>query len=169
MEDEVKPGKNVGLANGENPDEDVLDPWNEELQQSYQILKSVLNILPPESRGELVELLQIIAEDCVSRKSQSSLASTAEQIIARICRDDNAHPGAARREPERRAGERRQGERRQRAYNSYGPWTAEHIRILEAMVSQNVPIRRIALKLGRTSGAVEAKAKELNVPLPSIE
>ncbi|WP_143860914.1 hypothetical protein [Nitrosovibrio sp. Nv4] len=86
-----------------------------------------------------------------------------------ICRDDSARPGVTRREPERRTNERRQGERRQRAYNSYGPWTAEHIHILEAMVSQNVPIRRIALKLGRTSGAVEAKAKEMNIPLPSIE
>jgi hypothetical protein len=35
----------------------------------------------------------------------------------------------------------------------------------EIMAKQGIPHRRIALKLGRTSTAVEAKAKTLNVPL----
>jgi hypothetical protein len=39
---------------------------------------------------------------------------------------------------------------------------------LQTLVSQNVPVRRIGLKLGRTSAAILAKAKEIDLPLDPL-
>jgi len=44
-------------------------------------------------------------------------------------------------------------------------WTLKVERQLRSLVRGNTPTRIIALKLGRTSSAVQAKAHELNISL----
>ncbi len=69
MEEELTPCKNARLANKENLDQGILGPWNEELQRSYEILMILMSTLAPEQRGDLIELLKIIVEECIPRKS----------------------------------------------------------------------------------------------------
>ena len=52
--------------------------------------------------------------------------------------------------------------------NSGKPWTAEQIATLQTLARLNVPVRRIGLKLGRSSAAVLAKAKEMHLPLDPL-
>lgn len=68
MENEATPGKNAGLANEENLDKGIPGP-SEELQRSYEILVALMSTLTPEQRGDLIELLKILVEECVPRKS----------------------------------------------------------------------------------------------------
>ncbi|MGL4768296.1 MAG: hypothetical protein ACRCV6_09520 [Formosimonas sp.] len=44
-------------------------------------------------------------------------------------------------------------------------WTIEDIAMLKQLARGNTPTRVIALKLGRTEGAVQAKASELGISL----
>ncbi len=44
-------------------------------------------------------------------------------------------------------------------------WTAQDIAMLKRLVRENMPTRVIALKLGRSEGAVRAKAVELSLSL----
>lgn len=167
--DEVNPSRIVGSINGEDLENSASDPQNEELQRSSQILRDVLNALPSEQRGELIELLQTITKESASRKLKTSLKSAAEQIVATICRNDISPCVSVGYEPERRTGDRRKSDRRQWANNSYTAWTPEDIRLLKDSVRQNLPLTLISRQLGRTPSAVEAKARSLGVILPSIE
>jgi hypothetical protein len=45
------------------------------------------------------------------------------------------------------------------------PWTKEQVKELKELAKQNTPTRVMALKLGRTSDAVEAKASEIRQSL----
>lgn len=147
--------------------EDV-SPGLEELRQSHSVLQSLIALVPPSTRGEFTGLLQSLAEDSNSPASGSD-RRRALQIVEEICRQEYPTRNVARHEPERRMGERRQGDRRQQPLNNYGrPWTQEQIQTLENLIRQNTPIRRIALKLGRTSTAIQSKAKEIDLPLKLI-
>lgn len=164
MEDGTKPSRKA-YPNGKNPNDPVPESWYEELKRSYEILKTVLSSLPLEKQRNLIELLQIVAENHVSQDSLSPSREKALQIVDTVCKNDGTPSDQWRHESERRSRERRQGDRRTYAHNFGSPWFAEHIRILQIMASQNIPLRRIALRLGRTSAAVESKAKELGIPL----
>jgi hypothetical protein len=163
MENRTKPSRKI--HQDRNLDDHISGLWHEELKRSYEILKTVLSSLPSERQIKLIELLQAIAEDRIPRDTLSPSREKALQIVDAACKDDRTPPDLLRHESERRSRERRQGDRREYARNFGSPWFAEHIRILEIMASQNIPLRRIALRLGRTSAAVESKAKELNIPL----
>src|SRR5574340_841744 len=143
-------------------------PGLEELRQSHSVLQSLIALVPAGSRGEFTGLLQSLADDSNSPASGSD-RRRALQIVEEICRQEYPARNVARHEPERRMGERRQGDRRQQPLNNYGrPWTQEQIQTLENLIRQNTPIRRIALKLGRTSTAIQSKAKEIDLPLKLI-
>jgi hypothetical protein len=45
------------------------------------------------------------------------------------------------------------------------PWTKEQVKELKELAKQNTPTRVMALKLGRTPDAVEAKASEIGQSL----
>lgn len=167
MKDGAKPSGKVGL-NEKNPYDDASELWHEELERSYKILKSVLHSLSPEKQRELIELLQTISEDRVSQETSSSPRKKALSIMDGVCKDDRTPSKLPLHEPERRIRERRQADWRQHAHNFGNRWSAEHIRILEIMANQNIPLRRMALRLGRTSAAVELKARELNIPLSVV-
>lgn len=154
--------KNVQL------NQQVSSLWLEELKRSHYIFESLVAALPTDTRKKFVELLQALAEDSEPQES-SSTRQKALQIVAEVCKHDQLPEQTTQHEPERRAGERRQRDRRQQTRNSGRPWTTEQIRTLQVLAEQNVPLRRIALKLGRTSTAVESKAKEINVSLGPIE
>jgi len=49
--------------------------------------------------------------------------------------------------------------------NSGKPWTSADAKQLRQLAKQNTPTRVAGLKLGRTPGAVQSKASELNVSL----
>ncbi len=140
----------------------------EELRQSHSILQALIALMPSETRGEFVELLESLARSDKSAGSHPD-RRRALQIVEEICRQEYPDREMARHEPERRAGERRRGDRRQQSPNNYGrPWTPEQIQTLQVLARQNTPIRRIALKLGRTSTAIQSKARELDLPLKLI-
>jgi hypothetical protein len=164
MEDQTKSNRKA-YQNRKNPNDHVSESWHEEFERSYEILKAVLNSLPMEKQRKLIELLQIVAEDHASQDTLSSLREKALQIVDTACKNDGTPSDLLHHESERRGRERRQGDRRAYAHNFGSPWCAEHIQILRIMASQNIPLRRIALRLGRTSAAVASKAKELDIPL----
>jgi len=47
-------------------------------------------------------------------------------------------------------------------------WTAEQKTQLKHLVRGNTPTRIIALKMGRTPGAIQAKAQDLNISLKPV-
>jgi hypothetical protein len=165
MKDEENPSGNKTIQVNQQD----WSAWLEELKQSHYILKALVATLPIKTRNEFVELLQTLAKDGESQESSSFARQKALQILAEVCRQDQPQKEVEQYEPERRASERRQRDRRQQTRNFGTPWTTEQIRILQTLAEQNIPIRRIALKLGRTSTAVQSKAKEINLPLHSIE
>lgn len=143
----------------------------EELRQSHRKLQALIALMPVESRAEFVELLNGLVKDEESSEPSQASASFDHQILQivsgahrRSVLDGQAIPY----DPERRMGERRKGDRRQPVNNNGKPWTSEQLETLRALVAQNTPIRRIALKLGRTSTAIQLKAKEIDVPLSLI-
>ena len=141
----------------------------EELQRSHYILEALMAGLSPHTRKELVGLLQILSEGVASRESSDSIRQRALQIISGICKPNQIQERApvktASREHQLRVGDRRQRDRRQQSTNSGKPWTTQQEQILRSLAEQNIPIRRIALKLGRTSTAVQSKARDINVSL----
>ncbi|SEL29238.1 hypothetical protein [Nitrosovibrio tenuis] len=139
----------------------------EELRQSHSVLQALIALVPAGIRSEFVELLQSLAEDGKSPESSDSERRRALQIVEEICRQEPPVGQTARYELERRAGDRRRGDRRQP--NNFGrPWTLEQLQTLETLANQNTPIRRIALRLGRTSTAIQSKAREIDLPLKLI-
>jgi hypothetical protein len=127
--------------------------------------------MPVESRAEFVELLKALVKDEESSEASQAFAGFDRrilQIVSGAHRRSVSNSQTMLCEPERRMGERRQGDRRQPVNNTGKPWTPEQIETLRALVAQNTPIRRIALKLGRTSTAIQLKAKEIDVPLSLI-
>jgi hypothetical protein len=151
-----------------------LDPKNssvelEELRQSHSVLQSLIALVPADTRSEFVELLESLANNERSLEVANPDRRRALQIVEEVCRQEHLHGEIARHEMERRVGERRKADRRQRQPNNYGrPWTQEQIQTLQVLARQNTPIRRIALKLGRTSTAIQSKAKEMDFPLKLI-
>ena len=141
--------------------------WSSELRRSHSILEGVMALLSPGARQELSAILEILAVDGNSQELHS-VRQQALQLVTEVCRqdipDETTQYGS-----ERRTGDRRQRDRRQHSRNHGSPWSTEDIRILQALAEQNVPVRRIALKLGRASVAVESKAKEIGVPLRLIK
>lgn len=95
MEDEAETGKKVRRVSTEVP-----DLWLGELQRSQEILKNVLNALPPESRKELVELLRIIAEGNGSRETRFFPTKRALQIPNTARQDEQALSKPAQHAPE---------------------------------------------------------------------
>lgn len=78
---------------------------------------------------------------------------------------DRRKTAACTHEPERRTGQRRGTSDRRKEYHNFGtPWTEEQVKLLMSLLSQEVPLRRLAQILGRTSSAVETKAKQINDP-----
>lgn len=140
--------------------------WLDELERSHYVLESIIASLPADTQRELIELLEVLAKGDKSQELISSARGKASRIVAELCKqdqaDDNRNPSH---ESARRTGDRRNQDRRQEADNSHKPWTAEQIRTLQILAEQNIPTRRIARKLGRTSTAIESKAKEINVSL----
>jgi len=126
--------------------------------------------LPTETRAEFVELLEALSEASPSGDRRSSDRRRALQIVREACRaEEPAHEsGQQQYGHDRRVGERRQLDRRKMARNSGKPWTAEQIATLQTLARLNVPVRRIGLKLGRSSAAVLAKAKEMHLPLDPL-
>ncbi len=140
----------------------------EELRHSHSILQTLIALVPAGTRGEFAGLLQSLAKNGNSPASDPD-RRRALRIVEEVCRQEHPDREITRHETERRVGERRKGDRREQQPNNYGrPWTLEQIQILETLASQNTPIRRIALKLGRTSTAVQSKAKEIDLPLKLI-
>jgi hypothetical protein len=132
-----------------------------ELEHSHYILERIIASLPADTRREFTELLQVLAEGDKSQDLFCSAQEKVSQIVMNLCRQDQPDNKKPPNESERRAGDRRKQDRRQGAYNSHKAWTVEQIRILQILTEQNIPTRQIAKKLGRTSGAIESKAKEL--------
>ncbi|GAB1718601.1 MAG: hypothetical protein NTAFB09_03320 [Nitrosospira sp.] len=78
---------------------------------------------------------------------------------------DRRKNDAAHHEPERRVKDRRRLSDRREEYRNYGtPWTAEQVQLLKNLISQEIPLRRLAQILGRTSSAVETKVKQVKSP-----
>ena len=144
----------------------VSNLWLDELKVSHYVLESIIASLPADTQREFVELLEVLAKGNESQELISSARGKASRILAELCKQDQAddykNPSH---KPERRTGDRRNQDRRQGADNSNKPWTVEQIRTLQILAEQNIPTRRIARKLGRTSTAIESKAKEINVSL----
>ncbi|MEO9061098.1 MAG: hypothetical protein ABI270_03530 [Nitrosospira sp.] len=146
----------------------VLTLTLDELRRSHSILENVMAWLPLDTRKEFVELLRILAGHGESQESFDLVRQKALQLIIEACMQDHVYkkitykPEQITHKPERRAGERRQFDRRQQARNFGKPWTVEQVKILQTLIGQNIPTRQIALKLGRTSTAIQLKTRELN-------
>lgn len=148
---------------------DDVSPGLEELRRSHSILQALIALVPAGNRSEFVELLQSLVENGKSPQSTDPDRRRTLQIVEEVRRQGHSSREVARHMVERRVGERRKGDRRQQQPNNYGrPWTREQVQTLETLVRQNTPIRRIALKLGRTSTAIQSKAKEMDLPLKMI-
>ncbi len=149
------------------------DPSLEELQHSHYILEALIEALPSPTQKELVDLLQTLSGSGVSEQSSALIQRRALQIISRICKPDQpqkqAAVEAAPRTHQKRLGERRQRDRRQQPANSGKRWTSQQEQILRILAEQNTPLRRIAMRLGRTSTAIQSKAREINLPLDPIK
>ncbi|MGH8763389.1 MAG: hypothetical protein ACREUR_09190 [Nitrosospira sp.] len=145
----------------------------EEFQRSHHLLEAFITLLPSHAQAELVNLLQTLSESHISPESANSMRQRALQIVSGICKPNQSQEEvpveAAPREYQKRSGDRRQRDRRQQPVNSGKPWTTQQEQVLRSLAEQNIPIRRIALKLGRTSTAVQSKAKEINLPLKLIK
>jgi hypothetical protein len=142
----------------------------EESRHSQEILEALIGSLPTDTRAELVELLEALSEASPSGDRRSSDRRRALQIVKEVCRAEEPvdETGQSQYEPDRRVGERRQLDRRKAARNSGKPWSPEQVAALQTLVRQNVPVRRIGLKLGRSSAAILAKAKEMHLPLDPL-
>lgn len=145
----------------------------EELERSHYILDALMSGLSPSVRKELIGLLQILSQGAESQESSDSIHQRALQIVSGICKphqDSKQTPvKILLQEHQQKLGERRQHDRRQQSPNSGKPWTTQQEQILRNLAEQNIPARRIALKLGRTSTAVQSKAREINIPLNSTK
>lgn len=156
----------------------TLDQDNEvhelkELRRSHLKLQALIALIPSERRAELVELLEALVKDGESGEGNQEIARLDRgrrilQIVSEAGRTAISGGETIQYEPERRMGERRKGDRRQPLNNIGKPWTPEQIETLRNLAIQNTPIRRIALKLGRTSTAIQLKAKEIDLPLSLI-
>jgi hypothetical protein len=140
----------------------------EELRHSHSVLQSLIKLVPASTRGEFLKLLESLAKSDKLAEWSDPDRQRALHIVKEACRQEYPDRGIARHELERRVGERRKGDRRQQPNNYGRPWTQEQIQTLQILAEQDTPIRRIALKLGRTSTAIQSKAKEIDLPLKLI-
>jgi hypothetical protein len=149
---------------------EISSPRLEEYRRSQDILEALIAALPADTRTEFVELLETLSRASPSGDRRSYDRRRALEIVKEVCRPEDLIMQTAQShyEPDRRMAERRQLDRRKTARNAGKPWTAEQLAALQTLVSQNVPVRRIGLKLGRTSAAILAKAKELDLPLDPL-
>ncbi|MDQ3185136.1 MAG: hypothetical protein M3Q16_01475 [Pseudomonadota bacterium] len=87
-------------------------PSLEELQQSHQILETLMAVLPPHSKEELVDLLQTLAQSGGSQGTIGSVHQRALQIVSDICKpnppQEIASPQHGHEVEERRQRDRRQ-------------------------------------------------------------
>lgn len=148
---------------------DISVLWLEEIKRSHHVLQKLIAALPVDTRTEFIGLLRVLAEGDESHDSFPSAQEKAHRIVADLCRENQGNEKSEPYESERRAGDRRKQNRRQAAGNSHKLWTAEQMQTLQSLVEQKVPILRIARKLGRTSAAIESKAKEIKLPLSQIK
>lgn len=146
-------------------DSQISSLWLDEFRQSHYLLETFIAALPTNARKEFMELLQILAGDNELQKSPSSIRQKALRIITRLYTEDYPPKEIVQYESERRARERRQHDRRKQVRNSGDPWTANQIKILRTLADQSIPIKRIAKKLGRTTTAIESKARKINLLL----
>lgn len=153
--------------------QEIPVPSLEEFQRSHHILEALIALLPSNTRKELVNLLQTLSEGNVSQELSDSMRRRALEIVSGICKPNPAQEQipaeTVPREHQKRLGERRQRDRRLQPVNSGKPWTTQQEQILRKLAEQNTPIRRIALRLGRTSTAIQTKAREINLPLNPIK
>jgi hypothetical protein len=142
----------------------------EEYRRSQDILGALVAGLPADTRAEFFELLETLSQASASGDRRGFDRRRALEIVKEVCRPEDLvkHTAQPHYESDRRIGERRQLDRRKMARNAGKPWTKEQLTALQSLVSQNVPVRRIGLKLGRTSAAVLAKAKEIDLPLDPL-
>jgi hypothetical protein len=143
----------------------------EEYRRSQDILEALVAVLPGNTRAELVKLLETLSEAPQSGDRRSFDRRRALEIVKEICRAEDPINEAVQPEnaSDRRVAERRQLDRRKTARNAGKPWTPAQLTMLQALVSQSVPVRRIGNKLGRTSAAILAKAKEMDLPLDPLK
>jgi hypothetical protein len=142
----------------------------EEYRRSQDILEALVAVLPADTRAEFVELLETLSKGSPSGDRRSFNRRRALEIVKEACRTEEPVKQTAQShyEPDRRIGERRLLDRRKTPRNSGKPWTAAQLATLQALINQNVPVRRIGVKLGRTSAAILAKAKEIDLPLDPL-
>ncbi len=88
-------------------------PSLEELQRSHHILEALITTLPPQTKKELVNLLQTLAKGDESQETNSSVHQRALQIVSDICKP-NPPQEIESQGCEQEMGERRQGDRRQK-------------------------------------------------------
>lgn len=150
--------------------QEISSPRLEEYRRSQDILQALVAALPADTRAEFFELLETLSKAPPSGDRRSYDRRRALEIVKEVCRPEELVMQTAQPhyEPDRRTGERRQLERRKTARNAGKPWTPEQLAALQTLVNQNVPVRRIGLKLGRTSAAILAKAKEIDLPLDPL-
>jgi hypothetical protein len=147
----------------------ALVPSLEEFQRSHFLLEALVALLPQQTQKELVHLLETLSKGHLSEEASDSLQQRALKIVSQICKQpqipEQAPAETGPKNYQKRMGDRRERERRQQPANSGKPWTAQQEQILISLAEQNIPVRRIALRLGRTSTAVQSKAKEMQLSL----
>ena len=88
-------------------------PSLEELQRSHHILEALIATLPPQTKKELVDLLQTLAKGGESQETNSSIHQRALQIVCDICKP-NPPQEIEDQKYEQEADERRQRDRRKK-------------------------------------------------------
>ena len=91
----------------------VSGPSLEELQRSHHIVEALMAALPPDTKKELVDLLQALAKGSESQETISSAHQRALQIVSDICKP-NTPQKIDDQESGEEVGERRNRDRRQR-------------------------------------------------------
>lgn len=82
-------------------------PSLKELQRSHHILEALIATLPPQTKKELVDLLQTLAKNDESQETNNAVHQRALQIVSDICK-----PNSPKEIEEQEGNERRQHDRR---------------------------------------------------------
>ena len=106
--EKAKPTKEIVELN-----QQVAAPSLEELQRSHDILEALIAALPPQTKKELVDLLQTLARSEESQETISSVHQRVLQIVSDVCQP-NPLQEIAGPEYEQEMEERRQRDRRQK-------------------------------------------------------
>ena len=106
--EKAKPDKGAAELN-----QQASGPSLEELQRSHHILEALIATLPPQTKKELVDLLQTLAKGGESQEINNSIHQRALQIVSDICKP-NPSEEIEDQEYEQDASERRQRDRRKK-------------------------------------------------------